>query len=1063
MKSLVLKLWLFFILLFFSSESFCQISGKVFERERKEAISGATIQSEDGRYITRSDKDGRFHLSVSIFPVRIVIHHMAYGDTTLFINTKAENLIVELSRNIQELEIVDVEVNTGYQTLPKERSTGSFVHIGKEKFTEQVGSDILYRLPSITNGLFADYSTTSSGRLTIRGLSSIRGPKAPLIIVDNFPYEGNLSDINPNDVQGITVLKDAAAASIWGVRAGNGVIVITTKSYNKSDKLRIDFSANMRVGQKPDLLSLEVMPTKDFIELEEFLFDKGFYNSTINNRLKPPLTPIVEMLLARRNGMMTNEEYEEEKGKLISLDVRREYLKYLYRHSQDQQYYYMMSGGVDRNDWSISLGYDDKKSVLNNHYSRISMRMQENWKLFERLQIGGQVYFTSTSSKNGRPGYGNITQDSKRLYPYARLMDSSGNPLSITKKNGTYLRQVKDQGLLLDWTYYPLIDYTFNKDVSNRQNIIFDGDIKYRLPKIDLTVRYQYLSNNTEREERFGENSFYVRDLVNTFSQIKGDQIEYIVPKGAISDYGNQRTSVQNLRFQGDYRAVLGVQDIAALIGTELRKETFNSKQNRIYGLNESNLSIPNVDFTRQYPSIVDGSLSFIPNKISFSETATNFISVFANAAYTYGNRYTLTGSVRRDATNLFGLRTNDKWNMLWSAGLGWNISNERFFQIPAINWLRLRATYGFSGNIDPAMSAVTTITYTSTNYYNNMPFARFTTYYNPDLKWETVATQNVGVDLGLFDNRLAINLEYYRKNAKDLFGPSIVDPTSGIGGAILKNIASLRTDGFDLSITSRNYTEKSFSWYTLLNLSYSYDRVQEYYLDQNLARDFLNERSVAGIKGKPVYSLFSYFWGGLDPENGNPIGYFKGERSTNYSDIYNKTLLEELQFHGAVLPVWYGNIGNTFSYKNLKLDIQVTYKLGHYFRRNSVHYNNLFRNAVAHSDYVNRWQQPGDEDWTNVPSMVYPAVLQRDNFYIASSALVEKADHIRLQYINLSYEINKNIVPWIGKYKMKLFFNVDNVGILWRSNKYGIDPDFYSDIVPPPSRIISCGIKLNK
>src|SRR5690606_10823529 len=130
-----------------------------------------------------------------------------------------------------------------------------------------------------------------------------------------------------------------------------------------------------------------------------------------------------------------------------------------------------------------------------------------------------------------------------------------------------------------------------------------------------------------------------------------------------------------------DYRAVLGVQDIAALIGTELRKETLNSTQNRIYGLNESNLSIPNVDFTRHYPSIVDGSLSFSPNKISFSETARNFLSVFANAAYTYGNRYTLTGSVRRDATNLFGLRTNDKWNMLWSAGLGWNISNERFFQ----------------------------------------------------------------------------------------------------------------------------------------------------------------------------------------------------------------------------------------------------------------------------------------------------------------------------------------------------------------------------------------------
>ncbi|MGG5902303.1 SusC/RagA family TonB-linked outer membrane protein [Sphingobacterium daejeonense] len=1058
-RSLTTMLILTFVCL--AQDALCQIAGRVVDAESRAGVADATITLVGTDHRTKSDRNGNFHLAVTDISERLAIRHLAYGDTVIAVPRTSGFLQIKLTKNTHELDVV--EISTGYQSLPKERSTGSFTQIGNGRFNEQVGSDILSRLPAIASGLISDHSTTTSGRLTIRGLSTIRGPKQPLIILDNFPYDGDISDINPNDIKDITILKDAAAASIWGVRAGNGVIVITTKKGEAGRSLKTEFSAHSRIGQKPDLFLLETMSTSDFIEVEEFLFAKGFYNSTINNRSKPPLTPIVEMLLLQRNGQLGKEAYDSEKLRLKQFDVRNEYLKHIYRHSLDQQYFYSMNGGSDRNSWTASLGYDEKKSSLDERTGRITIRMQDQWQLNERLSIGAEIYYTTSRNRSGRPGYGNISQDNKLLYPYARFKDDEGNPLAITKKSNAYLQQVADQGLLMDWTYYPLLDYPLTTNIQQGNNVMINANARYQVvPSLNLVARYQYLSNRSDRDYTYDGNSYFVRDMVNSFSQINGSTVEYIVPKGAILDYGTQNSDTHNFRLQADYNRSFGRHEITGLLGAEVREEKSGSKQNRIYGLNETNLSVSVVDFTRQYPNVVNGSLSFIPDGLSLTSTNTRFLSAFGNAAYTYDNRYTLSGSLRRDATNLFGLRVRDKWNLLWSMGASWNLSNERFFDVRQIDHLKLRATYGFSGNIDPAMSSVSTIVYTSTNDHNNMPFARFKTYYNPELRWESVATTNLGVDVGMLGNRLNIVAEYFRKKADDLFGLEVMDPTAGVGSTVLKNVASLRTDGFDLTVTSRNLKGGTFWWDTDLNISYSLDKVEEYYLDQDLARDFINERSIAGIEGKPVYSLFSFQWGGLDAENGNPIGFYQGENSTSYSDIYNRSIIDDLIFHGSVLPVWSGSLGNSFGYKNLTLDMRFVYKLGHYFRRNSIQYSNLFSSGVGHPDYALRWQKPGDEAITDVPSMVYPAVSARNNFYAASSTLVERADHIRLQYINLSYRMDSSDIRWLGDYRLSIFLNMDNVGIIWRANKHGIDPDFYSNRIPPPSRVFSFGLKIN-
>lgn len=1057
-------LWVLFLLSGMVFETYAQdIPGRVMDYFTGEGISGVSISSLDDGAFTRSDGEGYFVVTIPTLPHRIKLTHVAYRDTVVIVQSMSDSVLIKWGGYTVGIDVV--EVNTGYQSIPQERSTGSFSYVDNNRLNEQVGADILSRLPAVSNGLIVDRSTTSTGRLMVRGLSTIRGPKEPLIILDNFPYDGDLNAINPNDVKDITILKDAAAASIWGVRAGNGVIVITTKKGESGSKIGVDISAHTRIGQRPDLFGLETLSSRDFIEVEELLFERGFYNSTINNRARPPLTPIVEMLVKKRDGEIGQEQYDRERERLETMDVRRDFLKHLYSNSIDQQYFLGLRNGGEFHDLLGSVGYDNRRSIAGNVQERLTLRFRNQWRLSSKLSLGSEIYYTDTKSTAGRPTYGNIGQDNKRLYPYARLADEDGVPLSITRRNSDFLHQVSQEGILMDWEYYPLLDYHNTTNAQTTKDILLNTDVAYELSKhLKIGLRYQSGSQYRRGDNLFQEDSYFARNLINSFSQINADgsSVLYIVPKGSILDYYNQNSRTHNARMQVDYKRSLGHHDIVFLAGTELRSQLSERKADRIYGLNEHNLSVANVDYSRPYPDVVTGNLSHIPNQLALQSTAARFLSVFANLAYTYGRRLTLSGSLRRDATNLFGLRTRDKWNVLWSLGGSWTVSNEDSWNVDNISLLKLRATYGFSGNIDPSMSAVSTIYYHGTNNYNNMPYARFQTYSNPDLKWESVATTNVGLDMDLFDSRLSINVDFFNKRADDLFGLEIMDPTAGVGPSVLKNVASINTRGADVAVRSKQIRGREFGWETEWYVSYSRDKVRRYYLDQNLGRYFLNERVISGIEGRPVYSFHSFRWAGLDHENGNPIGFYRGEESTNYADIYNRTVLEDLEYHGAVLPVWSGSMGNMFDYKGLRLSFRLTYKMGHFFRRNSIRYGDLYRLGIGHPDFGQRWQQPGDENVTDIPSMNYPAVTTRDNFYTYASVLTEKADHIRLQYININYLLKNRNKPVNAHIRTNLFLNIDNVGIVWRANKRGIDPDFYSDMVPPPSAVFSFGVKIN-
>jgi len=363
-------------------------------------------------------------------------------------------------------------------------------------------------------------------------------------------------------------------------------------------------------------------------------------------------------------------------------------------------------------------------------------------------------------------------------------------------------------------------------------------------------------------------------------------------------------------------------------------------------------------------------------------------------------------------------------------------------------------------------MVAVSTIAYDIDNSrYTGTSTARFDNYYNPQLRWETSRMINLALDFSSRNNRISGTIEYFTKKGSNLFGNAQMDYTTVIG-YMLSNVAEMKGNGLDISLNTLNIN-KTVKWNTIVNFSTYHDKVTQYYLADALASQFIGNGSavpIGGVVGKPVYSIFAYKWAGLDPNTGDPMGIINGTVSKDYALLVGAgTKVNDLQFFGSAIPTVYGSFINSWNYKKLSLDIGLSYKLGYYFRRSSINYTRLYNSWLGHSDFAYRWQKPGDETFTNVPSNTFLSNSNRDAFYNGSSVLVEKADHIRLQYINFNYQVNTTSWKSKGLENLNIFINISNLGILWKANKSGIDPDFNfesSGLKSPP--IYSIGLRTN-
>lgn len=1041
--------------------------------ENGEPIVGAYVGVKNSTKGTTTDNAGNFVLRGVEEDAVLEISHISIEGFEVRVNGRSDLSVLSAKTRVVSTEAVTVVANTGYQQIPLHQSTGAIDVVSSKDLNNRTASGVFSRLDGWVPGLLTDQTQNVSGNplgISIRGRSTILSRTQPLVILDNFEYDGDLNNLNPNDVENITVLKDAAAASIYGVRAGNGVIVITTKKGKYNQEPQIEVVSNMTFQKKADIFTIPAISSAEFIEVEKTLFNSGFYAGFEANQtnLTYPFTPVIELLIAKRDGLIPAAEADSRIDALKKSDVRNDVNKYLLRNNMLQQHAINVRGGAKGYRYYFSAGYDNTLSERKGDGNdRLTIRSQGVLAITSKIEFENSLMLTKSRGwSGGNTGYEGIPVGwGYSLYPYAELVDNNGVPLPIIRSHRlAYDLNSQNRGLL-DWTYNPITDLNRYSITNKNTDILINAGLQYKIfPFLKASVRYQYQTSISKNEHLSKFDSYNARNLINRYTQDAAGTLTRIIPFGGILINSSSEIRSHNIRSMLDFRHTWDKHELSGIAGNEVKElivaaDGFPYK----YGYDEhTGVSVSNLNYQQSYQMYDNANQQ---NQIGFSEfhsaLTDRFISYFGNVGYTYNNKYSLTVSARVDESNYFGVKTNQRKAPLWSAGVLWNLNEEKFYKIPWIPNLALRFSYGYSGNINKNVTAYTTANIFPSNV-TGLPFALISNPPNEALRWEKVQIINSGIDFSFGKNSFLTGyFQYYHKNGIDLIGSSLLDPTSGFlsGGVPVYtgNVASMKGWGYEILLSSKNIS-RNFKWHTDLNFSYSMSKVTAFASSSNLGRDYLGFSQISPIVGKPLNAIFSFKSPGLD-NVGDPIGYLNKTESKDYNAILNQTVLSDMVYNGPAVPPYFGNLRNTFSYKGFSVFANVSFRFGHFFKRNSISYGGLFNNWRGHNDISRRWQQAGDESFTNIPSMPDISAMSmgqigvRDNFYLNSELLIEKADHIRFDDLSLSYELNKQQWRKLPFKSIKLGVFLNNLGIIWRANDEGIDP-VYNGIAISSKRI---------
>lgn len=1030
-------------------------------------LPGVTVQIKNSSTGTATDNEGRFILPDVPDNSVLVFRMVGFQTQEITMGNQTELRIV-MKESIADLG--EVIVSSGYQFIPQERVTGSFAQMDNDLVNRRVSTNALDRLEGVVSGVrFNTQSGTNSNEssISIRGRSTIFSNTEPLIVVDNFPYDGNLDNINPNDIESITVLRDAAAASIWGSRSSNGVIVITTKKGKYNQPVKVEINSNVTVGKRPDLFySPNFVPTADFLEVESFLFSRGAYDAKLNNTTtRPVVSPVVEMFAQRRSGAISTADSAAMMNNLLQNDVRRDLSEYFYQKSISQQYSVNIRGGSDKTSYSFSSGYDNNRShTMRNGYERLTLGSNLNFRPISKLEFTTSLVYTMSNMDNHNSGYSaTMGLGGISMYPYAQLADTQGTPLAIVRDNRQSYKETAGNGLLLNWDYKPLEELYLADNTSKLNHLRLNTSLRYNFSKsLSGEFRYQYEQQTGLTRNHQSVETYFSRNLINRYSSILNNTFVRNIPTGGILDQANSELNSSRLRGQLNYDIDFGNDhQITAIAGIESGQIKTLINSGRLYGYNDENAtSINALDYKTRFTLWENaGFPATIPAPSQIRELNDVNVSYYSNASYTFRKRYSLSASARIDQSNLFGVEFNQKSIPLWSVGGAWTVSEEDFFHVNWLPYLRLRSTFGYNGNVNKSVAALLTATYAANANEFGLFTATINNPANPNLQWERTGILNLAIDFGIVQDILSGSFEFYTKNSQELIGTFPVAASSGVTN-FTGNVGSMKGKGFDLELRSLNLN-RAIKWQTNLLLSYNRDEIVSYdrafnALEAVFAGDG-RSNSIIPYEGRPIYGVYSFRWGGLD-NSGNPQGFLDNELSTNYSKLTSPSNLDDLKYHGSARPTYFGGLRNTLSYKGFSLSANLTFKLGYYFRASSIDYSLFFAQyGSPHNDIAKRWRNPGDEQTTDVPAMIYPANAVRDRFYNYSEALIHRGNHIRLQDITLDYAFGiQNSESPVKNLNIYLYAN--NLGIIWRANQAGIDPDFVSGF--PNPQTIALGLK---
>jgi len=1023
------------------------VKGKVTD-EKGIPLVGAAISDNGSGNGVQTDFNGDYQIITVGSETTLAFAYLGYVRQEIKVAGRA---VINVVLKEETLELGEIVLTTGYQNISAEKSTGSFSNLKAKDFQEQrLGS-----LNSILEGRIVGYQ---NGK--IRGNTSMNGLTTPLYVIDGFPIEStkfnqyysleeNLPNLNLEDIETITVLKDAAASSIYGARAANGVVVITTKKA-KAGRTNISFSSNLTVTPYRNYTG-NLTDSGDIIDLEKGWAAgnpnlQGANASTYAKSLLQNAVFTSQGMQTLLNGYAGNISQTEMNNRLNGLGAQGyKYYDDVARYAKRDQYFIQhnvsLGKATESNSFNASLTYKGNK--FEDRYSdneSVGINLKNSTEITSWLTLDLGTY--TNYSKSNTQAYNPF--DPKFKYQmYNQLVNDDGSNFTSTaasRYNTNTLTSMQTYGLYnMDIT--PMDEFGRNidegKNFLNRTfakfNVRFNKAFTY-----NVMFQYEYAADRSSLTRE--KESYDVRATVNSLATIANNKAVFNLPYGDILKETNQFSNAYNFRQQLNFdKTINNVHDFTAIAGMEIRHTKVEYTDNTRYGWDEQTLSftpVNQVDLLKVYGPIFGGYMS--QNDFAADRELVNrYVSFYGTGGYTYDRRYSVTGSLRWDRSNLWGTDNKYQNKPTWSTGAAWNIDKESFFHVNWINVLKLRGSYGIGGNVAKDSAPYLTAYYNPNNNVGGLQ-GGINSRPNPELSWEKTTTTNIGLDFSFFNNRLSGTFDVYNKKGQDLLANSNGVPTEGFGFSTYKiNNGEMTNKGIETTLRGTIVKTPSFSWDASVLYAYNKNKVDYVKVEAPVYYLQLDYPSAYPRVGNDFNTIYGYEWAGLN-EKGLPQVYNAAGEKVKY----NPSDLNAVKDYGSTVPTHSGSFHTSVNYKNFSLSALFIYELGHKIRNTFLPMlNNNYSGALGdyvtdittvNKNIVNRWQQPGDEAFTNIPRAVYEydpdfTSDSRDIYRYANINILD-ASNIRLSNVSLAYQMPRDIIKRIQLQDVRFNLNAENV-----------------------------------
>lgn len=1076
-----------------------QVQGVVISSEDNMPLIGASVYikaedlSKDGNSPTITgvitDIDGKFNISVPEGVTRLFCSYVGHEVQELKLVPGKNQYEITLFPSAQMLDAVVV---TGYQTVERRKLTAA---VGKLNISDEtIGA--VKSIDQALAGQIAGLSVTSTSgapgapaKIRIRGTSSLNGTQDPLWVLDDIPLEGtdvpqsnvlndvsniqqsSIAGLNPADIENITVLKDAAATAIYGARAANGVIVITTKK-GKVGKPVINFSSKFTYMPTLSTNRLNMLNSQEKVDLELELLRSNFAYGDNKGGVSKIISGYGLTDAYKKGGWgALTPEAQTDISRLRNTET--DWGDILFRDAFNQEYSLSLSGGNERVTYYTSIGYyQENGNVKGVGLDRLNIVAKTSYKVNRMLKFGVSLFVNRRNNKTyltDTYGLVNPVYYSRKANPYYQPFDANGNyvyDFDVQNNSDTDL----------GFNIFEERKNTSNEETINALSSIFDAELRFN-DKLKFTTQLGLQLDKASKEQIADKESFSMRIIRKNskYWDSASQSNKYFIPDGGVHKAYENTNSQITWKAMGEYRDSFNdIHELEVMVGTELRKTWYETLFSAGYGFDRQTLTtkpvvFPDEDRARQFPL----------HQKTYKENA--YVSFFSTASYSLMNRYTFGGSIRFDGSDLFGVDKKYRYLPLYSVSGLWRLSNEPFMQ-GTRKWmdnLAFRVSYGIQGNIDKNTSPFLLGKYIVDNILpgGSEHMIDINSAPNKKLRWEKTQSVNVGLDFSVLNQAINLSVDYYYRKGTDLIGKQMLPLETGFVSTNI-NWASMVNKGVEVSLSTRNVATKNFSWYTNLNFAYNNNKV--------LREAIPEAQTIPGREGYPVDAIFAIKTAGLD-EEGYPLFYDKEGKKVTLKELYrlqdpfglgftvnsDVTPAEERSFYsyiGSQDTPYTGGLINTFSYKNWELTANLSFNLGGYVRTTpSYNFINFDRGQNVNSDILDRWT-PENTDG-RLPALItsekradeYYWYDQKSEIYKNLDIWVKKLNYFRLQNLRLGYRLPEKMIKSLGMGSASVAIEGRNLLVFGSSYKNFLDPEsMYNPYAPPIPKSITFSLNLN-